>query len=328
MGGLGVRKLPCGQASGGSRYGHRERGGPAGRLRHGSREHRGGGIGSRRPQAGTRAQAEALAGHLIARLVLPPGTEPARLSPLPATLRDPWGGPAGPAASGAVDRGRVDAASLTPADAEAFMLTHAPRGAGDAGTGQEKGSRGIIERYLYFQLGSLPKGIDSAEVQVLMVPRGAASTLIATYVHVAWFPSRTAAEHLDTARFGAVSIRAIVTNPKPRDVTRTFRSPADIAMLAGLLNGFAAAPKAARTCLSSSASFQITFQTRTAQQAGVTVFTYGCNSATITVGGVPQPAPPGSPQRAGDDRGSAAGPRRHRPIATRSGRRVLTGRPG
>jgi hypothetical protein len=242
------------------------------------------------PQAGTRAQAEAFAGHLIAGLVLPPGTEPARLSPLPATLRDPWGGPAGPAASGAVDRGRVDAASLTPADAEAFMLTHAPRGAGDAGTGQQKGSRGIIERYLYFQLGSLPKGIDSAEVQVLMVPRGAASTLIATYVHVAWFPSRTAAEHLDTARFGAVSIRAIVTNPKPRDVTRTFRSPADIAMLAGLLNGFAAAPKAARTCLSSSASFQITFQTRTAQQAGVTVFTYGCNSATITVGGVPQPA--------------------------------------
>lgn len=248
------------------------------------------GSGHAGPQAGSRAQAEAFAGHVIAGLVLPPGARPARLSPLPAALRDPWGGPAGSGAAGSVDRGRVDAVSLTPAAAEAFMLTHAPRGAGNAGTGQEKGSRGIIERYLYFQLGSLPKGIDSAEVQVLMVRRDAASTMIATYVHVAWFPSRTAAEHLDAAGFGAVSVRAIVTNPKPRDVTRTFRSPADVAMLAGLLNGFAAAPKTARTCLSSSASFQVTFEPRAAQQAGVTVITYGCNSATITVGGVPQPA--------------------------------------
>jgi hypothetical protein len=189
-----------------------------------------------------------------------------------------------------VDRGRVDAAGLTPAAAEAFMLTHAPKGAGDAGTGEEKGSRGIIERYLYFQLGSLPKGINDAEVQILMVPRAAASTLIATYVHVTWRPARTAAEHLDPASFGAVSVRAMVTYPKPRDVTRTFRSPADIAMLARLLNGFAAAPKTARTCPASAASYQITFTPRAAHQAGVTVITYGCNSATITVGAVPQPA--------------------------------------
>jgi hypothetical protein len=248
------------------------------------------------PQAGSRAEAEALAGRLMTGLVLPPEARPARLSPLPAPLRDPWAGSAGSAAPGSVDRGRVDAVSLTPAAVEAFMLTHAPRGAGDAGTGQEKSSREIIERYLYFQLGSLPKGIDDAEVQVLIVPRDAASTLIATYVHVVWFPSRTAAEHLDAAGFGAVSVRAIATNPnpnpnpKPRHVTRTFRSPADIAVLAGLLNGSAAAPNTARTCLSSSASYQITFEPRAAQQAGVAVTTYGCDSATVTVGGVPQPA--------------------------------------
>jgi hypothetical protein len=73
-------------------------------------------------------------------------------------------------------------------------------------------------------------------------------------------------------------------------VTRTFASPADVALLTRLLDGFAAAPDTARGCLSSSASFQITFEPRTAEQAAAVVTTYGCNSATVTVGGVPQPA--------------------------------------
>jgi hypothetical protein len=246
--------------------------------------------GSAGPQAGSRAQAEAFARQLTARLVFPPGTQPARLSPVPASLRDPWADPAGSALAGAVNLGRLDAVALKPAAAEAFLLTHTPRGALSPGTGQQNGSRGITERYLYFQLGSLPRGINDAEVMMLMVPRGAASTLVATYVHVIWFPHRTAAEYLAAADFSAVSVKAVKLNPKPHDTTRTFRSPADIARLAGVLNGFAAAPATAHTCPASDASYQITFQPRAAERPAVVATTFGCYGATVTVGGVPQPA--------------------------------------
>jgi hypothetical protein len=242
------------------------------------------------PQAGGHEQAETFARHLMARLVFPPDTQPVRLSPLPSLLRDPWLGPAGSSASGAVDLGRLDAVSLSLAATEAFLLTHAPGGAKLTGTGYRNGPGGNIERDLYVHLGSLPRGINDAEIVMLMIPQEAASTRIATYVHVIWFPSRTAAEHLDMADFGSVSVRATLLNPKLHHVTRTFRSPADLARLAGLLNRLSAEPNTMHTCPSSSATYQITFAPRTVQHAAVVVTTYGCYGATVTIGQVPQPA--------------------------------------
>jgi hypothetical protein len=242
------------------------------------------------PQPGGRAEAETFARQVMTQLALPPRTQPAQPSALPASLRDPWAGPAGSAPAGSVDLGRVYAARQTPEDTEAFLLSHPPSGAGSPGTGQENGPHEITELYLYFQVSSLPDGINDAEVMMLMVPREAASTLLATYIHVSWFPSRTAAEHLDSADFDAVSVHALLLNRKPHNVERTFGSPADIAELAGLLNGLAAAPGTAHTCPASLASYQISFEPRTVQHAGVAVTTTGCNSVTVTTGGVPQPA--------------------------------------
>ena len=242
------------------------------------------------PQAGSRAQAETFARHLMARLVFPPSTQPVRLSPLPSLLRNPWVGPAGSSAPGSVDLGQLDAVSLGQAATEAFLLTHAPSGANLTGTGHQNGPGGDIERDLYIHLSSLPRGINDAEIVMLMIPRGATSTRIATYVRVIWFPSRTAAEHLDTADFGTVSVRATLLNPKLHHVTRTFRSAADLARLAGLLNRLSAEPNTMHTCPSSIATYQITFEPRTVQQPAVVVTTYGCYGATVTTGGVPQPA--------------------------------------
>jgi hypothetical protein len=242
------------------------------------------------PQAGSRAQAEAFARQLMARLVFPSGTQPVRLSPLPSLLRDPWAGPGGSSAPGSVDVGRLDTVSLGLAGTQAFLLTHAPGGANLTGTGHQNGPDGDVERDLYIHLGSLPRGINDAEIVMLMIPRGATSTRIATYVRVIWFPSRTAAEHLDPADFGAVSVRATLLNPKLHNVTRTFRSSADLARLAGLLNGLSAEPNTMHTCPSSTATYQITFEPRTVQHSAVVVTTYGCYGATVTTGGVPQPA--------------------------------------
>ena len=157
------------------------------------------------------------------------------------------------------------------------------------GTGQENSPGGMRYLYIHFGSRSLPRGINDAEATVLIVPRGAASTLISIYVHVLWFPSRTAAEHLDAADFGSVTVSAVVYGAKLYHVTRTFRSAADIAALARLLNGFSAAPDTTESCPSSN-TFQISFHPRAAEQAEVVVSTYGCYAATVTSDGVPQPA--------------------------------------
>lgn len=242
------------------------------------------------PQTGSRAEAATFARHLLASTQFPAGSRPVSPSHLPSALRDPWTSSAGSSAPGAVDLGRHDAVSESPASVEAFLLTHVPSGADSTATGRQNGPSGIAERDLYIHIGSLPRGINDAEVVILMVPQEAASTLISTYVHVIWFPSRTADEHLDAADLNAVSIRATLLNPKLHYLTRTFKSPADVAALAGLLNSLAAAPPATHTCPSGVATFQITFQPRKIQASNVVATTYGCYGATITADGIPQPA--------------------------------------
>jgi hypothetical protein len=242
------------------------------------------------PQAGSRAKAEAFDSLLLHRLAFPPGTQPAHLSHLPPVLKDPWAGSGESAPPGSVDLGQLDTVNLGSAATEGFLLRHSPSGAGSAGRGQENGPSGVIVRFLYFHPSSLPQGIDDAEIVILLVPQGAAATLIGAYVHVIWYPSRTAAEYLNTADFGSVSIRAIFLNPRPHEIKRTFRSPADIGKLAGLLNGLPAAPNAAISCPSASVSYQITFKTRTVGKADVVVTTDGCYAATVTSNGIPQPA--------------------------------------
>jgi hypothetical protein len=242
------------------------------------------------PQAGSQAEAAAFARHLLARMLFPAGAQPVSPSDLLSSLRDPWTSLAGSSAPGAVDLGRHDAISQSPAAAEEYFLTHMPNGADSTGTGRQNGSSGIAERDLYIHIGSLPRGINDAEIVILMAPQGATSTLISTYVHVIWFPSRTAGEYLDASDLKAVSIRAILLNPKLHYITRAFKSPEDVAALAGLLNSFTAAPPVMRTCPSGVATFQITFQPRSVQAPNVTATTNGCYSATITTAGIPQPA--------------------------------------
>lgn len=90
-------------------------------------------------------------------------------------------------------------------------------------------------------------------------------------------------------RLSPVPISAVVYGAKLYRVKGTFRSAADIAALAGLLNGLPAAPDTTQSCPVSN-TFQIGFDPRTAGPAEVVVTTYGCYGATVTSGGIPQPA--------------------------------------
>jgi hypothetical protein len=185
--------------------------------------------------------------------------------------------------------GQLDAVPLALPATKAFMLAHEPGGADMTGTGQENRSGGLREVYIHLGSRSLPKGIEDAEAVVLMVPHGASSTDVSIYVHVRWFPSRTAAENLDPAKFLTMTVSAVVLNPKLHHITRTIRSAADIDALVRLLNGFPAAPDTAQSCPGSDASYQVSFDPQIPEQAPVTVTTDGCYGATVTVGGVPQP---------------------------------------
>jgi hypothetical protein len=139
-----------------------------------------------RPQAGSRAQAETFARDLLARFIVPAGTRPVRLSPVPLSLRSPWARQAGSSAPGSVDLGQLDEVTLTSAATQAFMLAHEPSGADMTGTGQENSPDGVRDLYIHLGFRSLPRGINDAEAVVLMVPRRAASTLMSIYVHVLW----------------------------------------------------------------------------------------------------------------------------------------------
>ena len=93
---------------------------------------------------------------------------------------------------------------------------------------------------------------------------------------------------VNAASFRAVSIRAVVLNPKLHDVTNTFSSPATIASLAKLLNGLSPAVDSPESCPAEFVSYQITFEPRTARYAAVVVNTDGCDGATVTSAGTPR----------------------------------------
>jgi hypothetical protein len=242
------------------------------------------------PSAGSRALAETFARELMARFSVPEGTRPSRSSPIPLALRDPWAGPAGVAAAGSVDLGQVDAVPRPVSATVAFMLTHEPGGADLTGSGQESGAAGLREIYIQLGSSSLPRGINDAEGVVLMIPNGAASTLAGIYVHVVWYPARTAAELVDAKDFDSATITATVSNPKPHQVRRTLTSESDIAALAEILNSLPAEPDTTHTCPSTDTSFLVTFNPRTTEQAVVTAASSGCYGVSVTFRGVPQPA--------------------------------------
>jgi hypothetical protein len=240
--------------------------------------------GKTAPSAGTHAEALALAQQLVSGLVLPSGAQPAHLPALPLPLRPPWG-----TAAGSADAGRFTTAPQPIAAVRAFVLAHAPKGAHTTATGQQSGPAGLVAQDVYFDLRSLPPGIDDAALAIAFVPRSDRTTLIAAYAHVTWFPARTTTEHLTAPDFRSVTVSARLLNPKPHDVTRTFTSSAIIASLADVLNSLHAAPNVATTCPGLAESYQLRFSPRDRGAPEVTASTAGCADVQVTTGMIPQP---------------------------------------
>ncbi|MEP7023401.1 MAG: hypothetical protein ABJB47_06220 [Actinomycetota bacterium] len=106
-----------------------------------------------------------------------------------------------------------------------------------------------------------------------------------------WFPTRSAAEHLDPASFHAVIIHADVLNPKPHTVRRVVSSPKAIRQLTSLLDGLPAAPDVSQSCPALTISYRFTFVRSGARKPAAMITDNGCDTAGMTVDGKVQPAP-------------------------------------
>lgn len=229
---------------------------------------------------GSRAEAQAYVRHLMAELGLPEGSVPAYVKSLPEIVRAQ-----APDAPGWAGASRILIVPGQPLTVLQRISAHAP----------------FNEPVIYsatpvldVTIRQAPKpGIDAVILDLAVQAHSRTTTLVGAYAFAAWLPSRTAAEHLDPARFRAVTISADQLIPRPHQVTRTFTSAAVIARLAAFLNGRPPAPAAALagvSCPAPLASFTLRFTAAARQAPAVAVSAAGCMVDAITVNGRQQPS--------------------------------------
>jgi hypothetical protein len=227
---------------------------------------------------GTRAQALALARHLLAELSVPPGTRPAHVRSLPPPLRDHRG----PGAGWAGDQ-EILVVPGNPRTVLERLDAHAP-----FSTPTRYGA--ALPTWSGTLLPAPEPGIDAAQVSVGIAAYSGTATLVTAYAYATWLPARTAAEHLDPFGFRAVTVGEDRLIPSSRQVTRTFTDPAVIARLAAFVNGLPpAAALTGRSCAAVFSRYTLRFTARDANGPAVVVSTVGCGTDGITVNGKPQP---------------------------------------
>ena len=245
--------------------------GPAG-LRPGT------GIATSSRANGTRAQAMALARHLLAELSFPPGTKSAHVTSLPPLLRGHQG--PGPGWAGGQE---ILVVPGNPRSALERLDAHAP-----FGTPTRYGS--ALPTWSGTLLPAPEPGIDAAQVSVGIAAYSGSTTLVAAYAYATWLPARTAAEHLDPSGFRAVTVGEDRLIPSSREVTRTSTDPAVIARLAAFVNGLPPAPALiGRSCAVVFSRYTLRFTARDANGPAVVVSTVECGTDGITVNGKLQP---------------------------------------
>jgi hypothetical protein len=241
------------------------------------------------PPGGSRAEAAALAGRLLSLLRLPVGARRLPATSVPPSLREPATAAAG--ASASLDLYRLFAAPQ-PLDALAAALAaRVPAGLSLGGTGQGGGPDGVTMREVDYAPGSLPAGIYSAQLVLTMVPAASGGSLLRADAQVIWYPSRTAAEFIDPARYHVLTVAVTVYGRGERTINRVVTSRAVISQLAGALNRSLAEPPLTLSCPLIFADYRLALAaSRHSRPAVVVTATrWPCGGTGITVGGRAQP---------------------------------------
>jgi hypothetical protein len=238
-----------------------------------------------RAPVGSRAAAWMLARQMLARLVVPPGSQAAHPSPVPPPLSVSSAGGNLPYT---VELHRFVLVPEPVAAVQSFLLVHVPAGMSWAGDGLAQGTTNTVTVLsVAYSPRSLASGLINAELGTAAMPSAGGDTLIRADASVSWFPPRSAAEQLTAAHFRSVTVTATEMFPRPRTLTRTVTLPVVIGRLIALVDSLPATPYpdvAAMSCAPGGTVYRLEFT------PGVVIYAGGCGgSDAITVHGKEQP---------------------------------------
>lgn len=244
-----------------------------------------GAVTATRAPVGSRAAALTLARQMLARLVVPAGSQAAHPSPVPPPLSVSSAGGNLPYT---VELHRFVLVREPVAAVQSFLLTHVPAGMSWAGDGLAQGTTNTVTVLsVAYSPRSLASGLTNAQLGTAAMPLADGDTLIRADASVSWFPPRSVAEQLTAASFRSVTVTATEMFPRPRTVTRAVISPVLIGRLVALVNSLPATPYpdvAAMSCAPGSTVYRLGFT------PGVVIYAGGCGgSDAITVNGKEQP---------------------------------------
>ena len=241
------------------------------------------------PPGGSRAQAAALAGQVLARLQLPAGTRRLPPKPVPPSLREPALGTA--IGDTSFDLPQFFVVPQPMGAVEAGLAAHAPAGMSQDGTGEGSGDNGPFLEVSYL-VQSVPAGIASAEIVLTVVPAGPGGSLLRADAQILWYPSRTATEHVDPGRYRVLTIDATIWGQQVYTVHKIVTSQAVIARLAQALNRSPAQPPVTIACPSDSETYRLALSVsrRSRPVVVISATESGCGGSAVIVNGQPQPA--------------------------------------
>jgi hypothetical protein len=236
------------------------------------------------PVAGTEAEADAEARHLLAEVVLPGGARRLPQRPVPGAVSQP-----GQDLGTGIDLYQVFGLPMSMDAAQQFVRAHLPAGLTSSGTGW--GSAGGMPEYDMLAADvaprAVPPGIDVAQLVFTIAPDAGGGSLLRADAQIIIFPARSAAEYLDPRDIRSVTVST--TGPDP--VSRTVTSRPEIARLARVLDGEDAFPLGlVYSCPAElGPSYQLTFTPVSASRPTVVVDPANCMGDAVFADGVRQP---------------------------------------
>jgi len=237
------------------------------------------------PIAGTSAEAETEARHLLAGLVLPSGARRLPERPVLGVVSQP-----GQSLGTALDLYRLFRLPMPMDAAQRFVRAHLPAALTSSGTGW--GNQGGMPEFDVLVVDmpphAIPPGLDIAQLVYTIAPDPGGGSLLRADAQIIVFPPRSAAEYLDPAAIRSVTVSTIGPDP----VSRTITSRPEIARLARLLDGeHALPPGLAFACPAElGPGYRLTFTPVSASRPTVVVDPGDCMSDGVFAGGVRQPA--------------------------------------
>jgi hypothetical protein len=169
-----------------------------------------------------------------------------------------------------------------------YLRTYHPDGTADFGYGSDTSGRRTEQDVSYSQAAT-PDGVSATFLIDSMLPAAGGRTWLRVDAMVIWCLPRTAAEHIEPARY-----RAVVVSGRPRldspTITRTFSAPSVVAELAGRLNAMPSTGGFTSFCVSPfSISYRLVFEPKTGQARRIVATQVGCDDVQVTVAGRRQP---------------------------------------